>query len=351
MRNLIELLEGGEPERKPKIVSNGLKTLHITEYAYEKAYAYARLACKKAKGSIECGGYLIAPKDAKDRIATDSFLAKNQDVRDGLFTIEAKDVIEAGREVNEMGYKVLGWWHSHGNTGTFFSKLDDDGQKTVLNEIGAFNYIAQIDTKEVGNLEARIEDGRIVMFDKRNPGRRYEIEVDGDPTKISIAKLILQQEKRIGFAYGLVVNNVKTDKKPYIEIATREICSSCKASKYESVRSGITFFNVGEGVIDEKALMNDIKKRVKMKSRFFSFGRGKYKGSAIWARNAGDIFFKDVDSDPPKRGVYSKIIKVDYPPSQPPKPIEPAKDNPKIITPAIDNPKPITPPDKKDDQE
>ena len=133
-----------------------------------------------------------------------------------------------------MGYRVLGWWHSHGNLRTFFSATDDNGQRTVLNEIGAFNYVIQNEEKEVGNLEVRAEDGRIVMFDRRSPERKYEIEIDGDPSKISIAKLKLLQEKKIGFAYGLVVNNRKIKKEPYAEIATRDLCGFCRNSKDKS---------------------------------------------------------------------------------------------------------------------
>lgn len=275
MKDLGALLGGGEPERKPTIISNGLDTIHITQYAFEKAYAYARLACKKAKGSIECGGYLIAPKDSGDRVATDSFLAKNQDVSSGLFTIKAEDVIKAGREINEKGYRVLGWWHSHGNLNTFFSQTDDNGQRTVLNEIGSFNYITQREEKEVKNLEVRIDDGRVVMFDRRSPERKYEIEV-GNPGKLSIAKLKLQQERRIGFAYGLVVNNTrrKKERKPYAEIATRELCGFCRGSKDKSVPVEVTFFDTGEFEIDGDALMAEIKDRVKMEQTFFGFLKG-----------------------------------------------------------------------------
>jgi len=269
MKDLDALLGQGEPEKRKAVVNNGLDSIHITEYAFEKAHAYARLAVKKAKGTIECGGYLIAPRDAQDRTATDSFLAKNQDVSDGLFTIEAEDVIKAGREINEMGYRVLGWWHSHGNLRTFFSATDDNGQRTVLNEIGAFNYVIQNEEKEVGNLEVRAEDGRIVMFDRRSPERKYEIEIDGDPSKISIAKLKLLQEKKIGFAYGLVVNNRKIKKEPYAEIATRDLCGFCRNSKDKSVPVDVTLFDTGKVKIDEDALMAEIGDRVKMRSKFF----------------------------------------------------------------------------------
>ena len=173
MKDLDSLLRQGEPEKRNLVVNYGLDTIHLTDYAYEKAYTYARLAVKKARGTIECGGYLIAPREAVDRIATDAFLARNQDVSSGLFTIEAEEVIKAGREINEMGYRVLGWWHSHGNLQTFFSDTDNRGQRTVLNEIGSFNYVTYREEKDVGNLEVRVEDGKLVMFDKKNPGRKY----------------------------------------------------------------------------------------------------------------------------------------------------------------------------------
>jgi proteasome lid subunit RPN8/RPN11 len=276
MKNLDLLLGQEEPEMRKAVVSNGLDSLYITKYAFEKAYAYARLACEKARRSIECGGYLIAPKDSKDRIATDSFLANNQDVSDGLFTIEAEDVIKAGREITESGFKVLGWWHSHGNLDTFFSRTDDNGQRTVLNEIGAFNYIIQKDEKEVSNLEIKSEDGRIIMFDKRSPERKYEIEIDGNASKISIAKLKLQQEKKIGFAYGLVVNNRRRKKEPYAEIATRDFCGYCKSSSDKSDIVSVTLFDSGKFSLDEDILMEDIKERVKMRPRLFGFFGGGY---------------------------------------------------------------------------
>lgn len=297
MRDLNELLGQGEPEKKKIIVNNGLDTLHITKYAFEKAYAYAKLAVKKAEDTIECGGYLIAPKDSQDRIATDSYLAKNQDVSDGLFTINAQDVIKAGREINEMNYRVLGWWHSHGNLRTFFSPTDDNGQKTMLNEIGAINYITQKQRNEIQGPEVQIRGNKIIVFDKKNPGKKYEFEIKGNPNKISISNLGLESEKRIGFAYGLVVNvpgeqdyglrtkrKIKKNKiediitgdypkKPYAEIATRDLCSYCRTSKEESVPVDVTVFENGEFEINEDELMKEIEERVRMKPKrkFFSF--------------------------------------------------------------------------------
>lgn len=294
MKGLDFLLEQGEPEERKDPADIGLNSLLITRYAFEKAYAYAKLAVQKAGRTIECGGYLIAPKSAQDRIATDSFLAKNQDVSDGLFTINAEDVIIAGREIDKMGYKVLGWWHSHGKLRTFFSITDDSGQITVLNEIGAINYIAQKDEKEIGNLEVITEGRKIIMFDRRSPERKYEIEVK-DPKDISIERLKFHQEKRIGFAYGLVVNvpgpwdwdskswrkkerknmtnlidNTDYQKRPYAEIATRDLCGYCKNSMDKSVVVDISILDSGDFKIDEATLMAEIEDRVRIKPKFFS---------------------------------------------------------------------------------
>jgi proteasome lid subunit RPN8/RPN11 len=338
MKDLNALLGEGEPEIRETVVDRGLGSLHLTKYAYDKAYAYARLAVKIARGTIECGGYLIAPKEAKDRVATDSFLARNQEVSGGLFTIEAEDVIKAGREIDEMGYKVLGWWHSHGKLRAFFSTTDDNGQRTVLNEIGAINYVSQRNEKEVGNLELTTEDGKIVMFDRRSPERKYEIEVNGDPGKISITRLKLIQEKRISFAYGLVVNVpglwdstfgnwsnrrykptklLKKDeeypRKPYAELATRDLCCFCRNSEERSVPVDITLFDRGEVIIDEDELMAEIEDRVHMRPKFFGLLGGRYKDnqmSKIHRGSYGDFY--DYDHQAEKDDIHMK-------PTNPPK--------------------------------
>lgn len=301
MNGLDDLLNQEEPEEKNVIKRNNLNSLRITKYAFEKAYAYARLACDIAKESIECGGYLIAPKGAKDRIATDSFLAKNQDVSAGLFTIKAEDVIKAGREIDEIGYKVLGWWHSHGDLETFFSSIDDGGQMTVLNEISAINYITRRERKNIDNLIVQDKGGRIVMFDKSSPERKYEIEFNGNPAELSIANLKLQLEKKIGFAYGLVVNVMGSKREPYAEIATREMCGFCRNSKDTSVPVNIKLYENGEFVIDDDSLRKEIKERVKMRSRFIRFRKRRYEDlqtplSAETLEKCGPVYLADFDN-------------------------------------------------------
>jgi proteasome lid subunit RPN8/RPN11 len=283
MNGLDNLLNQEEPEEERNSKRNTLTSLRITNYAFEKAYGYAKIACDIAEGTIECGGYLITPKGTRDRVATDSFLAKNQDVSDGLFTIEAEDVIKAGSDIDGMGYKVLGWWHSHAHLDTFFSATDDDGQMTVLNEIAAINYITRRETKDVDNLVVRVRDGRIVMYDKRSPERKYQFELNRKASKDLVSGLKLIQEKKVGFAYGLVVNVKEPERKPYAEIAIRDLCGFCRNSHDESAQVGVELYEDGDFVIDEDSLRKEIKERVKMRPKFFRFGRGrKYKGQPFF---------------------------------------------------------------------
>ena len=296
--DISDLLSQEEPEYKHVVNDNGLDSLHITEYAFKKACAYARLAVKKASCQIECGGYLITPKDSKDRIARDAFLARGQDVSAGLYTLNAEDVIKAGREIDTSGHKVLGWWHSHGNMQTFFSSTDDNGQLTVLNEISAINYIVQQTQKYVGNLEVRIEDGVIVMFDKKNPDRTYEAEFKGDASQISIANLNFKQNKRIGFAYGLVVNaHDGKNGEPYAEIATRDFCSSCRDSRDKSVIVDVELIEEGEFSIDEGALMEEIKDKVNMNPPYKFWKRKRRRSTVYFPNGVSDDNFVGVHGE------------------------------------------------------
>lgn len=276
MTDLDSLLSNGDfkPHQNINVQPTGLDCIKITTYALKKAYAYARLVNEISKQPyMECGGYLITPKVCNDLIARDAFLARDQEVSERLFTLNAEDVIKAGREIDAMGYMVLGWWHSHGIQGTSFSELDKACQLTVLNEICAVNYITQRAIYEIGieNLETRLADGKLIMFDRRNPQQTYEavLGTDLQIPQNPLVGLRIVQEKRIGFAYGLVVNNpLFFSKEPYAEVATRRYCGFCKTSDDNSEVVGIRVFDEGESKIDEAALKKEIKERVRMKPKF-----------------------------------------------------------------------------------
>jgi len=269
MKDLNDLLNEEEPEVKAEVKKkkNPFEALHVSQYTYNKAYAYARIACEIANDTMECGGYLVASKDAKNRIATDAYLAKNQDVSSGTFVIRPKQIMKAGRELDEMGYKVLGWWHSHGYLDTFFSAVDEDGQMTVLNSIAGFNYITETDKQYINDLEREVNNDRLVLTDKKNPGRKYEIITPGDPNKIEVAKLRIINETKIGFAYGLVVNNKRKNRKPYAEIATRDFCTQCKDLEDKSRIVPVKIYQSERIWPNYDVLWDEVEERVKMQKR------------------------------------------------------------------------------------
>jgi len=276
MKGLDQLLDAEEPViTEVQNNHHGLSHLDITNYALEKAQLYAHLTCEiSGRDKMECGGYLVAPKDSPDRIAVDAYLARDQQVQEGWYEVSAKDVIRAGRELDQQGYRVLGWWHSHATMNVPFSAADDRGQMTVLNEIAAINYLTE--TREVRSDTLRVEKGKdsVVVYDIRNPGRRYEFELSRfnwfNPTAMRVT-----EEQRIGFAYGLVVYDIPK-KDPYVEIAYRELCAHCQQSRDRSVIAGLTVVPTAEAYqLDQDLLRAEIKDRVhfptKWKAVFKSF--------------------------------------------------------------------------------
>ena len=325
MKNLDELLSDQEPEQDKvkQINTDLLEEVYITRSTYDKAFAYAKLVCKVSKNpGTEIVGYLITPKEARDRIARDAYLVKGQLAGPGEIKINPEDVIKAGREIDAKGYRVLGWWHSHGDLETFHSAIDKDNQMTILNAIAPFNYITEREEEIIDrNLKVCIEHGRLILFDKNNRGVRYEIETE-DASKIAIARMRLIEERRIGFAYSLVVHGSEErkygiptshfnigrflgnmtgfnsqpalpqqpvlplitpesrERKPYAEIATRRYCHGCKDSRDTSGRADILLYEGDKIEIDEDRLRKEITEKVTFRTYEWTPGtyfRGKGK--------------------------------------------------------------------------
>ncbi|MBP7708562.1 Mov34/MPN/PAD-1 family protein [Candidatus Pacearchaeota archaeon] len=212
MKGLDFLLSKSEDEvkrdliqAKEKVSGDDFKSLHVTRSAYDRAFAYSKLICEiSGEDGTEICGYLISPKESKDRVARAAYLARDQIVGPGEMKILPEDVIKAGREIDAMGYKVLGWWHSHGSLSTFHSGIDIENQKTVLNAIAPSNYV--IETTERGNIVATVEGKKLVLTDKKNPGLRYELILDSEQA-LKILSAQVREEKRVGFCYSMVVHD------------------------------------------------------------------------------------------------------------------------------------------------
>ncbi len=310
INNLDELLEqpeGGNNAEIIKQVRNPISQVYITKGALNKAYTYAELVCDVLGESLECYGFLITPKESKDRIARDVYLAPNQTVSGADVIIEGEDVILAGREIDALGYKVLGWWHSHANFDTFHSGTDDKNMITVLNQLAPTNYITvRKKTHLLGDeLKVRRRKNNLVISGKDSKKRiiiempegilRPEGTIDSKILS-EIQNLQLSTPARIGFAYSVVVNAIRG--KPYCELATKEFCHTCYEGEEKSKEANLRVVE-GDIVLNEKDMREEIEKKVSKSLPFFKFGKkGKkskksFFSNLSWNGDSDQVLFID----------------------------------------------------------
>ena len=264
MENLDLLLIDEEPSEEPRRENgNGLDAVHITRYAYEKAFRYAKLVMERKNRSVEVGGFLTTPKDAKDRVARDAFLARDQEVRVGFYELSAKNVLKAKKELEKKGRKVIGWWHSHGRFKTFHSNTDNKNQMVLLNQIAPSNYVSQTQERTY-DVRSRVEGKTLVFYDPINSDRAFHLDLKNGAPELVAERLKIITEKRTGFAYSFVVNHHRwlPFRAPYCEVATREVCSDCMQDNSISRRTGYKIFEEGEFNINDDELITEIDERV-----------------------------------------------------------------------------------------
>lgn len=265
MENLDALLEGGEPAKIQKQDGRfGLNELHISKYAYEKAFRYAKLALQIRKSTVEVGGFLTLPKDSADRVARDAFLARDQHVSSVSYRVEAADVLRAAKEISQQGQKIVGWWHSHGSMRTFHSDVDDRNQQVLLNQISPSNYVSVPHKKLYAGLKSRVEGDKLVFWDPKNVGTMFRLRLAGVDPRLVAEDLQVEEEKRVGFAYSFVVNWSRwlPQRVPYCEIATRDLCTACTGANDLSSQTGYSVFDYSERIPEDEQLVEELKDRV-----------------------------------------------------------------------------------------
>jgi len=270
MKNKLELLLGednvNESEVSHFIKRNPVAQAYITRSALGKAYAYARLACEVLEESVECYGFLVTPKSAKDRIVRDVYLAPNQHVSSADVKIDGESIIQSGREIDKNGYRVLGWWHSHADFDPFHSGTDDENMMKVLNAIAATNFVRTYTQMPLigGEIKVRRRGKDVEFYDSDNPGKKVRLNLDSkdfDARDLRIVRSITAKiPVRTGFAYSIVVN-AKGDK-PYCEIATKDFCWACYDGEERSVKSRLKVVNQDAFEIDEKQIAKEIIKKI-----------------------------------------------------------------------------------------
>ncbi len=266
MTNIDALLQGDEPvEHQVPIKNFGIDELHISRFAYDKAFRYAALVLQFSRNkNVEIGGFLTKAKDARDRVATDAFLPREQEVYRGEYVLSAEHVIKAGKELDQQGRKIVGWWHSHGRYETFHSKIDVNNQMVLLNEISPSNYIISPKEKVYRGLQSRVEGNNLIFWDPENQSITYRIGLKTENPELIAQELQILEEKRVGFAYSFVVNHHRwlSKRVPYCEVATRDLCLNCANVEDVSERVNYKIFDGEEYKLDNDQLKAEIHEKV-----------------------------------------------------------------------------------------
>jgi len=278
MKKLEYILKNNSKEKTDELFSE----LRITDYAYKKIKAYASLACIIANASIECGGYLVTLKEDHDCIVKDAYLSKDQKVTGIEYVVDSEPDMDFLKEIKNDGYKVLGWWHSHGGMNPFHSGIDDDTFKSIYYNI--FPYNKKELNREIIPLSG---DSFKIEYQNDKTGNNYilfksnnflediiEMRV-GDNfnlNDIEVKGIKIKKFKGISFAYSLVVNRFYSAA-PYAEVAikhpkTREI----KINKWAEVNEIIS----NPIPLDYEKILNEIKTRIIYKGKFLGKIKNKY---------------------------------------------------------------------------
>ena len=314
---LEKLLIGEEEQEEEKQERNLFSRYYITQDALKKARLYASFAKDWDGANIECYGYLIGSSGKKNRIVEDVYFASYQTNNSAHTLIPAKAVIKAGKEIRAKGKRVLGWWHSHANMNPFHSGTDDENLQTVLNQVAPTNYINIYENMEFlkDDIKKTKNGGSsLIVCDRNNSSRRLEMvfsELGENPLAgLPIEKIIVRIPSIVSYAYSMVINAHGAE--PYIEVATRTTCMSCKREEYEHVQIPMKVLDYNGMEFDEKKLEAEVKsKLITPKPRFrVSFKHGKPKFRKV---NTGQIIYTPAVAQP----IQYTPVTVDKPQAEP----------------------------------
>jgi proteasome lid subunit RPN8/RPN11 len=269
---LEKILDSEPIEEKQE--KNIFSSMCISKNALKKARTYAELAEERPGSYIECYGYLLGNSNRQNRVIEDVYFAPNQTSSSAHTRIPAQSVIDAGKEIREMGRRVLGWWHSHASLPTFHSGTDDENHKTVLNQIAPSNYILTYEEMDflIDDIKkTKLGDSTLYLCDRNNTSRRLEMifkqEIQENPLAgIPIDKLIVRVPIQTSYAYSMVVNAEKA--KPYTKIATRKFCPSCYRDEYNDEEIPLKILEYESDIeIDKDKMKKEVKEKLAFPKR------------------------------------------------------------------------------------
>jgi len=157
-------------EGRLKEKTRDFKEIPITKGAFEKIKTYAKIS-----GADECYGFLLTPLEKFDGVIYNAILAPDQRVSMGSAGISGEAAAYAKAEIKNLGYKPIGFWHSHGSMSPFHSGTDNKNMENLL-----LSLASNVEEKYFGDRKEGYDvEGNDLVF------RRGSLEVklslvDGD---------------------------------------------------------------------------------------------------------------------------------------------------------------------------
>ncbi|MFP4403131.1 MAG: hypothetical protein ACLFPJ_02160 [Candidatus Woesearchaeota archaeon] len=162
-----------------KHVFNEISNVMIDTYAVEKIYTLIdqvyELSREKLNDSIECEFYLLSKQDENGHnIIKDIFFeAPQYNIQtrcEGLLKDETRKILDK----KKIDYDILGWSHSHGNLGLFFS-LSDDVVINISKHMSLLNPKINYEN-ETFTIENKVPISIVFNRSKKNPPYRATID-------------------------------------------------------------------------------------------------------------------------------------------------------------------------------
>lgn len=258
----------------------------------EKLWTYARLV-----GKSECYGFLICPIKSTERIVYDAILAPGQKTSREHVSVEPNDVASGKAELENMGCKAIGFWHSHGGFGLFHSGTDDKNLEELVDDLAGNSVIVENDitpegiyvphkentvvatmngssveinfnTRKFGlsrDYDSSWKDGSITYLIGKKQlvvcggGEVMAIENVDMPLKMS--EKTAEPKKGTGYAYSVVVNN--EGGAYYAEMAKVDWCYCCGEPKITRMKKvPVKIVEHIQAVYDEKKIIEEIREKV-----------------------------------------------------------------------------------------
>jgi hypothetical protein len=294
------------------VVTDGFTAIPLAPGPLNKITGYARLA-----GRNEVYGFLLAPLDSSDGVIRDVLLARDQVAGPASAGIDARAAGRAKAEIEAMGCRAVGFWHSHGNLPVFHSTTDDANLEQLVRSLAGNNEQRRtipsmngfhVDSAaqalhykiRAGEIVLKLAAGSIACHSQFLDEERIRAAGEGnivlaitedlkvllqdghhliraeEPRSIEIQRRPPEEVHLTGLAYSIVVNS-RGD--TYCELAVSRWCSFCDRSEV-TIHKNLNLKTIetdnGESVSDTE-LMIDLEERVR------DFVAGKTKGG-LWPR-------------------------------------------------------------------